>query len=208
MILFAGDVQDLIIDQFSCLQLDDIVTPIDADLLQQLLYDTGYNPIKTSWLVDGFRNGFDMGYREPLVQTNLSENLPLNVGSPVELWNKLMSEVRVRRVAGPFLNIPYDSYIQSPIGLVPKDEKKTRLIFHLSYDFNKKGQMDPAMRSFNFHTAEEFSTVKYRDLDYAIHTCVCLCKKSNDINDYRDSLHLEKTDLKSTFRLLPGLPSQ
>ena len=67
---------------------------------------------KTSWLVNGFRNGFDMGYRGPLERINLSENLPLNVGSPVELWNKLMAEVRVSRVAGPFLNIPYDSYIQ------------------------------------------------------------------------------------------------
>ena len=119
-----------------------------------------------------------------------------------------MAEVHVSRVARPFLNIPYDSYIQSPIGLVPKDEKKTRLIFHLSYDFNKKGQMDPAMRSFNFNIAEEFSTVKYWDLDYAIRTCVRLCKKLNDINVYHDSLHLGKTDLKSTFRLLPGLPSQ
>ena len=45
-----------------------------------------------------------------------------------------MKEVKEGRYAGPFESIPFDSYIQSPIGLVPKDGgKDTRLIFHLSY---------------------------------------------------------------------------
>ena len=43
---------------------------------------------------------------------------------------------------------------QSPIDLVPKAGNKTRLIFHLSYDFNDED------RSLNYHTPEEMCTVK------------------------------------------------
>ena len=46
-----------------------------------------------------------------------------------------MKEVKLGRYAGPFPTIPYEEdFIQSPIGLVPKDQGcDTRLIFHLSY---------------------------------------------------------------------------
>ena len=45
-----------------------------------------------------------------------------------------MNEVELGRYAGPFEEPPFDSYVQSPIGLVPKDKGlKTRLMFHLSY---------------------------------------------------------------------------
>ena len=50
------------------------------------------------------------------------------------LWNKVMKEVKEKRFAGPFKEIPFEHFIQSPIGLVPKDGGKYyRLIFHLSY---------------------------------------------------------------------------
>ena len=45
-----------------------------------------------------------------------------------------MTEVQAKRYTGPYEKVPYEFFIQSPIGLVPKDKgKKTRLIFHLSY---------------------------------------------------------------------------
>ena len=37
-----------------------------------------------------------------------------------------MKEVKLGRVAGPFLKVPFDNYIQSPIGLVPKAGGGTR----------------------------------------------------------------------------------
>ena len=52
------------------------------------------------------------------------------------MWCKLMKEVGLGRVAGPFDTIPFNYFIQSPIGLVPKDGGlETRPIFHLSHDF-------------------------------------------------------------------------
>ena len=77
--------------------------------------------------------------------------------------------MKLKRVAGPFKQIPFQNYIQSPIGLVPKAGGATRLIFHLSYDF-KDG-----LRSVNFHTPKELCSVKYKDLDFAVSTILQLC---------------------------------
>ena len=55
---------------------------------------------------------------------------------------------------------PFESYIQSPIGLVPKDGNKTRLIFHLSYPWN--GDL------VNSGIPPEFCTVRYPDFESAI----------------------------------------
>ena len=124
-----------------------------------------YDAAATKYLKEGFTNGFDIGYQGPKERKSCSNKLPLHVGSKTELWNKLMKEVKLGRVAGPFEEIPFDNFIQSPIGLVPKagsNSGKTRLIFHLSYDFN------PGEESLNFHTPRDICTMKYKDLDLAM----------------------------------------
>ena len=114
--------------------LTNVTSLVDVDKLQQLLDQTNYDPVKTAYLVQGFKNGFDLGYRGDEDVKITSPNLELRVGSEVILWNKVMKEVKLRRYAGPYKNIPFDNYIQNPIGLVPKDNgRDTRLIFHLSY---------------------------------------------------------------------------
>ena len=79
-----------------------------------------------------------------------------------------MKEVSLERYAGPYKHIPFKYYVQSPIGLVPKANNQTRLIFHLSYDFNKND------KSINYHIPKELCTVCYRDLDHAIQQCIQL----------------------------------
>ena len=86
-------------------------------MLANLLRETAYDESKTKYLIDGFTNGFDIGYRGPTNRQDTSSNLPLRVGSKVELWNKVMKEVKLSRYAGPFESIPFDTYIQSLIGL-------------------------------------------------------------------------------------------
>ena len=45
-----------------------------------------------------------------------------------------MKEVELGSYARPFDEPPFEYYVESPIGLVPKDKgQKTRLIFYLSY---------------------------------------------------------------------------
>ena len=151
-----------------------------------------YNVDETRFLIDRFENGFDLGYRGPTDQQDTSANLPLRVGNSTILWNKVMDEVELGRVAGPYDSIPYQkTYIQSPIGLVPKTGNKTRLIFHLSYTF-KNGN-----KSVNYLTPEEMCSVKYNDLDNAVHECLNLMKH---FRIHR--LVFSKSDLKSAFRIL------
>ena len=114
-----------------------------------------------------------------------------------------MKEVKEKRVAGPFNNIPFSNYIQSPVGLVPKAGNQTRLIFHLSYKFADDQQ------SVNYHTPENLCTVRYNDLDHAVDNCLRLRQEIEDLedvnNDGKDpqTIFMSKTDLKSTFRILP-----
>ena len=111
-------------------------------------------------------------------------NLKLRVGSPIELWNKVMLEVQKARYAGPFNEPPFEYYVQSPIGLVPKDKgKKTRLIFHLSYPRNGD--------SVNSQIPKEVCSVSYPDFDEAVKMCLmagksCSVGKSDSFPEHWD----------------------
>ena len=121
--------------------LFEVVTPIKINKYARLLEDSGFDVEKSRFLVKGFQDGFDIGYRGPQFRRDTSRNIPISkaVGSESEMWEKLMKEVSVGRHSGPYLKIPFKNYMQSPIGLVPKAGNKTHLIFHLSYDFGRKG---------------------------------------------------------------------
>ena len=170
---------------------------MDANRLHQLLTETSYPEDEIEYLVNGFRHGFSLHYQCPTTRKDLSNNLPLTIGTKEDLWNKVMKEVKEKRFAGPFKEIPFDNYVQSPIGLVPKDNgRQTRLIFHLSYDFKFSGN-----RSVNFYTPEELCSVKYNDLDYAMKTIFAWSD-----NDDKKQLIFASTDVKSAFRLVPLSP--
>ena len=156
-------------------------------MLEQLLEESKYDKSESKFLIEGFRNGFPLGYEGDSKVKMTSPNLKFReIGTPSELWNKVMKEVREKRYAGPFENIPFDNYIQSPIGLVPKDNgKDTRLIFHLSYPRGKG-------LSVNANTPKEKCTVKYPDFNEAIQIC---------IREGRNCF-VAKSDMKSAFRNL------
>ena len=194
---------------YSNLDLENIITPVKVQVLVDMLKDTGYPKDKTDYLIQGFTHGFDIGYRGPNQRTSQSKNLPLRVGSKTQLWNKLMKEVKLNRVAGPFKQIPFEDYIQSPIGLVPKGgpgSGKTRLIFHLSYDFDKEVE-----RSMNYYTLDEECTVSYNDVD---HTVRCYLRmKEMELKNRSGQVNAESSDnivvfagtsdVESAFRLVP-----
>ena len=183
---------------------DEITTPINVPELKKLLTLSGYDKEKSRKLIEGFTNGFSIGYQGPMNRADMSDNLPLkNIGTKTDLWNKVMKEVEVKRYAGPFRRneLPFSNFIQSPIGLVPKAGGQTRLIFHLSYDF-KNGN-----RSVNAETPTELCSVKYRDLDHAVRNCLLLLQEANKIasDNMIAVIYYSKTDLKSAFRILPVL---
>ena len=172
---------------FENFDLNSVVTPVDADALERLLNETHYDINKTKYLVNGFRNGFSLGYCGPKQVQRLAPNLKLTVGDEIDLWNKVMKEVKLKRFAGPFKQIPFENYIQSPIGLVSKDNgRDTRLIFHLSYPRNNLKQ------SVNANTPQEFCKVQYPDFAEAIRLCL----------EEGEFCFVAKSDMRSAFRNL------
>lgn len=165
-----------------------IVMPVDVDKLKDLLGEIGYQEEKTSFLIKGFTYGFDLGYQGPQNRTQYSNNLKLRVGSEVELWNKVIQEVKAGRFCGPFDQPPFEHFVQSPIGLVPKHELgQMRLIFHLSH---------PKGESINCFTPKDLCSVKYNSFDKAIKMCL----------EAGQGCFTAKSDLHSAFRQLPIAP--
>ena len=142
------------------------------DKLINMLELSGYNRDETEFLREGFTSGFDIGYDGPQQRKSTAENIPFSVGNETELWNKIMKEVKLGRAAGPFESIPFEHFIQSPVGLLPKAGNQTRLILHLSYDCKRDG-----LKSLNHYTLREKCTVQYIDLDYAVSTYMDLSFK-------------------------------
>ena len=176
--------------------LTQIVTPVNANRLEFMLHKSGYDEVETAFLVDGFHNGFDLGYCGPTKRQDRSKNIPFinGIGDKFVLWEKVMKEVQAKRYAGPFVKPPFKYYVQSPIGLVPKAGNKTRQIFHLSYDFGKEENQ----KSINHFIPREWCTVKYNDLDHAVQNCIQILDQFPDT-----MLALGLTDLSNAFRVLP-----
>ena len=142
------------------------MTPVDVDLYEKLLFSANYDYKKSSFLVNSFRNGFPLHYMGKEDVQMVSANLRFHIGDEVQLWNKVMKEVKLKRYAGPFDKIPFDHYIQSPIGLVPKDGgSATRLIFHLSHPRHSGF-------SVNANIPPSHCSTKYPDFNEAVQMCL------------------------------------
>ena len=172
---------------YSNFDLESIKSPVNVSILENLLQESNYDAGESQFLIDGFTNGFSIGYQGPEDVKITSPNLKFRgVGDKVTLWNKVMKEVKENRYAGPFEKIPFEHYIQSPIGLVPKDGgRDTRLIFHLRYPRGKNS-------SVNANTPAELYKVKYPDFNEAIQLCLKEGK----------GCKIAKSDMKSAFRNL------
>ena len=168
--------------------------------LSRLLQESNYDTDETNFILSGFTEGFDIGYRGPTLRQDTSNNIPFTVGDDYEMWEKLMKEVKLKRVAGPYEEIPFPNFMQSPIGLVPKAGNKIRLIFHLSYQF-KSG-----LGSLNSNTPKDLCSVQYKDLDFAVRACLQLLTKI-DPDQQNGILYFSKSDLVSAFRILPLKPN-
>ena len=93
-------------EYFHNYDLENIITPVKGHILTEKLKQAGYDEQEIDFLEDGFTNGFDIGYEGPTNRTSTSANIPLKVGNKTILWNKLMKEVKAKRVAGPYDKIP------------------------------------------------------------------------------------------------------
>ena len=160
--------------------------------------------MESQFLIQGFRQGFSIGYQGLINRQSKSNNIPFTkgVGDRQDMWQKIMAEVDASHVAGPFREIPFMNYIQSPIGLIPKHGGKTRLIFHLSYNFTQ----DPNDASLNHFTPRQMCSVHYNDLDFAVRCCLktnARARSQSRSGMETGLVYLAKTDLRMAFCMLP-----
>ena len=154
--------------------------------------------------MDGFQNGFDICVDESvLISFQKRERSPSSTGNkviclgdnlasarerPEVVQKKMDEETQAGRVLGPFNNPPFEDFIISPIGVVPKKmPNKFRMIHHLSYP--KKGSVNDAIDDYD-------KSVSYPTVDDAIEI----------ILKTGDAVWLGKTDIESAFRIVPVLP--
>ncbi len=160
-----------------------------VDLIALEAYLRGYDEREKLFILTDFQKGFSINYCGPRNVTVESENHSSALEQPELLWAKIMSEVALGHVAGPFDHPPFKRYFCSPLGLVPKSGQlgKFRMIFDLS-----------AGRPFsvNEHVPDEFWSVKYNDFDAAILLT----------QQFGEKARIGKTDLEAAFRQVPICP--
>ncbi|VDI32881.1 Hypothetical predicted protein [Mytilus galloprovincialis] len=132
-------------------------TPIKFDVLCKFLENYS-NKTVASELYLGFLEGFRLNYTGPRMTTDC-RNLVSVFGNEVEVANKLLKEMNLGRIAGPFNNIPLFNLRLSPIGLCPKKDGSWRLIQHLSY---------PHGLSVNDYIDKGLCSVTYTPFDHAL----------------------------------------
>lgn len=156
-------------------------TPIKVNRLTYWL--SGYDEDETYFLVQGFTNGFYLGFvgECPGIE---SKNLNSALTKPEIIDKKIQKEISAGRVQGPFENKPFSNLQCSPLGLVEKKEPgEFRMIHHLSY---------PENQSINDGIPPDESFVQYSSISDAIHF-IKKCGKS---------AFCCKTDIKSAFRII------
>ena len=161
------------------------VTPVKVSTLSPLLQQ--YDPRLKQFLIDGFSFGFRVGF-VGTSRLRLASNLHSAKEQPKILAAKLEKELCAGRIVGPFSRPPFDNFISSPLGVVPKKTPgEFRLIHHLSY---------PDGSSVNDFIPDQFSSVQYASIGDAITLIKSLGR----------ACYMAKTDIKSAFRIIPIHP--
>ena len=137
-------------------------------------------------------SGFKFGFRINSLFSNYDTNYPKNHRSSREnsdvVNKKLDKEISLGRIVGPFDNPPFNNFVCSPLGLVPKKEiGEFRLIHDLSF---------PRGDSVNSHIPEEFTSVSYQNIETVIEL----------VQRFGFNCLMSKADIKDAFRLIPINP--
>ena len=161
-------------------------TPINVQALESCLQ--GYDPQLKNFLVEGFREGFDIGHDSAVTNTMPPNSESIN-RSQKDAAKKLQKEIQFGRIAGPFDKPPFPIFHISPLAL---REKKTpgeyRLLHNLSHPYDTT--------SINGQIPDDHRHVKYATVGHAISKMLSLPKGS----------FAAKTDIANAFRLIPIKP--
>ena len=146
------------------------------------------NRYHVNYILDGLRNGFDIGYLGTSIATQ-----PKNLRSAQRFYALLkeavVKEVQRGHTAGPFSSPPFPVTHCSPIGAVEKSDSTCRLVVDLS---------QPTGHSINEFIPKEPFSVKYSKFDDAVRMVL----------EKGRGCYMSKLDIKHAFRIIPVHPSQ
>ena len=169
-------------------QADKVPTPVKWLNLEQWL--RGYDNEQIEFLISGFRDGFHIGFLGERSEQKIP-NLPSAVSNEKIVKQKLETELKTGRIAGPFNEKPFQNFKTSPLGLVPKSSPgEFRLIHHLSWPRTDGSSLNDGIPPENAH-------VQYSGIQEAISKVKALGR----------GCFLAKTDIKNAFRIVPVHPS-
>jgi hypothetical protein len=163
-------------------------SPINVDEVKKALSDYPDQNIANS-ITYGLEFGFKLNYSVPRLPFDMhSRDI---FGERYEIANrKILKEINLGRIAGPFPEHPFPTFRVSPISVIPKkSSSEFQLIHNLSF---------PPTNSVNDFIDREHSSVKYSSIDDAV-------KMIHDLG--RNAL-LAKCDIKSAFQLIRLVPSE
>ena len=92
-------------------------TPINHRNLKKWLQ--GYDTAEQSFLINGFQNGFDIGFQQSVSNISVPNHSSANY-HPGIVNDYITAELRANRIEGPHTEIPFPTFQISPLGVVPK----------------------------------------------------------------------------------------
>jgi len=107
-------------------------------------------------LIDNLRQGCAIGCNGPHF-TSLAPNLRSAFQQPEVIDATLRDECEAGRILGPFDQPPFLNFCTSGLGLVPKHDRKWRIIYHLSAPFAQSinSFIDPSSYSLSYCTIDD-----------------------------------------------------
>ena len=138
---------------------------------------------KLNFFISGFRHGFYLGYQGPR-ESCFVKNSDSTKDNGEVVNTKLKKEMKMGRIAGPFIMPPFKKIRVSPLAVIPKSTPgEYRLIHNLS------APLGDSVISF---IPPELTSVKYQKLEDAI----------NIIKQLGRGTLMSKMDIKDAFRLI------
>ena len=158
-----------------------IETPINIQFLETCLQSHPDREL-VHYLVNGFRHGFDIGFRGPMT-LGRSHNLLSARSNSLAVMTAINKELSRGHTSGPFASPPMNLHF-SPLGAVRKKDGTHRIILDLS---------SPRGSAINEGIPRDEFSVTYSLFDEAVDL----------VNSLGPIVYMGKLDIKHAFRLCP-----
>lgn len=136
--------------------LSQLLSPVNPKSLGEFL--VGYDRDQATYLLNEFTYGCRLGCTSA-PSSCVPHNHKSTLDYPDIIEDYINTGLNKGRIAGPFLNKPFEHFVVSPLGLVPKGSTGKFRVIHLSF---------PKNQSVNSNIPRENSAVQYDSIDQVV----------------------------------------